>query len=185
MHARTDMIDVHPLNDVWTEWAYGYVNIDKSYDYIVSLGMRPLVELSFLPQVIANCSRNSDPWNAPVGAPPCGGWFKYGAINGPFRTDDANQSTTVFARWGELIKDVSPRCRFPPNACCAVFLHACTRVCLPACSLSPVRFACPLPRANLTAVFCGGSLRSTLWHDMASKKLPLGTLSFGEHACLI
>ena len=99
-----DMISVKPNNDDWTQYDIGYVNIDKTYDYLVSLGVKPLVELSFLPQVIANCTRNSDPWNAPAGAPMCGGWFKYGAINGPWRTD-ANQSSTVFERWGSLVKD--------------------------------------------------------------------------------
>jgi hypothetical protein len=94
-----DMISVRPINDDWTEYDIGYVNIDKTYDFLLSIGVKPLVELSFLPQVIANCTRNSDPWNAPAGAPMCGGWFKYGAINGPFRTD-ANQSNTVFDRWG-------------------------------------------------------------------------------------
>ena len=73
-----DMISVSPTNDDWTQYEIGYVNIDKTYDYLVDLGMKPLVELSFLPQVIANCTRNSDPWNAPKGAPMCGGWFKYG-----------------------------------------------------------------------------------------------------------
>lgn len=73
-----DMIDVRPTNDDWTQYDIGYVNIDKTYDFLVDLGVKPLVELSFLPQVIANCTRNSDPWNAPAGAPICGGWFKYG-----------------------------------------------------------------------------------------------------------
>ena len=99
-----DMISVKPSKDDWTAYDFGYVNIDKSYDYIVGLGMKPLVELSFLPQVIANCSRNSDPWNAPKGAPVCGGWFKYGAINDPWRKD-TNQVNTVFDRWEGLIHD--------------------------------------------------------------------------------
>lgn len=99
-----DMISVRPTNNDWTQYEIGYVNIDKTYDYLVDLGMKPLVELSFLPQVIANCTRNSDPWNAPLGAPMCGGWFKYGAINGPWRTD-VNQSNTVFERWQGLVKD--------------------------------------------------------------------------------
>ena len=33
-----------------------WVDIDKSYDNILSLGMKPFVELSFLPQFVANCS---------------------------------------------------------------------------------------------------------------------------------
>ena len=34
----------------------GWVDVDKSYDSILALGMKPFVELSFLPQFVANCT---------------------------------------------------------------------------------------------------------------------------------
>ena len=58
----------------------GWVDIDKSYDNILSLGMKPFVELSFLPQFVANCSngpghpgvRNA---NGSGVNPQCGAWL--------------------------------------------------------------------------------------------------------------
>jgi hypothetical protein len=38
-----DMIAVSPTKDDWTQYTIGYVNIDKTYDFLLALGVRPLV----------------------------------------------------------------------------------------------------------------------------------------------
>ena len=35
--------------------AYGWFNVDQVYDYMLSIGVRPVVELSFMPQALAGC----------------------------------------------------------------------------------------------------------------------------------
>eukprot|EP01045_Picozoa_sp_COSAG04_P041967 COSAG04_NODE_13024_length_623_cov_1.108779_2_plen_65_part_01 len=35
---------------------YSWYNIDRVYDHMLSLGVRPIVELSFMPKFLANCS---------------------------------------------------------------------------------------------------------------------------------
>ena len=35
---------------------YSWYNIDRVYDHLLSLGVRPIVELSFMPKFLANCS---------------------------------------------------------------------------------------------------------------------------------
>jgi xylan 1,4-beta-xylosidase len=36
------------------EWVYSFVNADRVWDFLVSIGMRPLVELSFMPTTLAS-----------------------------------------------------------------------------------------------------------------------------------
>ena len=35
---------------------YSWYNIDRVYDHLLSLGVRPIVELSFMPKALAGCS---------------------------------------------------------------------------------------------------------------------------------
>lgn len=50
---------------------YSYVNVDKIYDYVLSLGMKPLVELDFMPQLFALIQTPDPSYHSPVyGSPP-------------------------------------------------------------------------------------------------------------------
>ena len=91
----------------------GWVDVDKSYDNILALGMKPFVELSFLPQFVANCTNGPGhpgvrDANGSGVNPQCGAWFEYDAIHGPFRipADGSNSShmQAVFTKWGALVK---------------------------------------------------------------------------------
>lgn len=44
------------------ELVFGFYNVDQVYDYIVSLGMKPLVELSFTPSQIARNTSQTIFW---------------------------------------------------------------------------------------------------------------------------
>lgn len=41
---------------------YYFYNVDQVYDYMVNLGLTPVVELSFMPIAIANCTRGECPY---------------------------------------------------------------------------------------------------------------------------
>ena len=62
-----DMGPVVPSREALRAKEYNFSLIDATWDYQVGLGVVPLVELSFMPAVLANCS-----WHGVnSGAPPC------------------------------------------------------------------------------------------------------------------
>jgi len=52
MHGVLDD-DMSVVND---KGMYSWYNIDRVYDFMLSLNVRPVVELSFMPKYLANCS---------------------------------------------------------------------------------------------------------------------------------
>lgn len=40
---------------------YSFYNVDRVYDFLLSVGVRPIVELSFMPKALAKCSDTCDP----------------------------------------------------------------------------------------------------------------------------
>ena len=51
---------------------YNWTSIDSTWDYLLSLGVRPIVELSFMPAFVANCSWQGHCKPDPVG---CEGYW--------------------------------------------------------------------------------------------------------------
>ena len=55
---------------VWGQASpYEFYNVDQVYDYLVSMGVKPVVELSFMPKALASCG-GADPETG-VAQPPC------------------------------------------------------------------------------------------------------------------
>eukprot|EP01051_Picozoa_sp_SAG22_P005887 SAG22_NODE_364_length_11652_cov_5.071497_5_plen_207_part_00 len=84
----------------------------RSDDNILALGMKPFVELSFLPQFVANCSAGTNRLGVtnPDGTaanPSCGGWFAYDALDSPWRLpadgDNASKTPASFRKWHDLV----------------------------------------------------------------------------------
>jgi len=46
---------------------YSFYNVDRVYDFLLSIGVRPLVELSFMPKALAKCSDTCSPASAKNG----------------------------------------------------------------------------------------------------------------------
>jgi xylan 1,4-beta-xylosidase len=42
------------LGDSESDLYYSYFNVDSVYDFLLSIGMQPLVEMSFMPELIAS-----------------------------------------------------------------------------------------------------------------------------------
>lgn len=51
-----DDMSVHPRSG-----DYQFYNVDQVYDYLHSLGIKPVVELSFMPSALVSCGGNSQP----------------------------------------------------------------------------------------------------------------------------
>jgi xylan 1,4-beta-xylosidase len=87
-----DMGPVVPNTAAMQSQNYNFTLIDKTWDYQVSLGVVPLVELSFMPCVLANCS-----WHGvnPT-APACKSM--------EFHYQGVKQQPTSFEDWYNLVK---------------------------------------------------------------------------------
>jgi xylan 1,4-beta-xylosidase len=73
---------------------YEFYNVDVVYDFLLSIGVRPIVELSFMPGVLANCW----PWNTTAPAPNCQYVMHYdGIVQPPQRFADWRNLTNAFA----------------------------------------------------------------------------------------
>ena len=84
-------------------FSYNYYNVDSIYDYLLSIGVRPLVELSFMPGYLAQCG----PW-APhkkfTYPPICPTQMHYRGIKTPPK-NGPNATTYNWTLWGDLIED--------------------------------------------------------------------------------
>ena len=49
--------------------AYNFTALDVLYDGIIAAGVTPIIELSFMPRAIANCSRNGYVLQRPIAQP--------------------------------------------------------------------------------------------------------------------
>ncbi len=67
---------------------YNFTLLDQLYDGILAAGMHPIVELSFMPSAIANCTVNT------TGATHCRTWLHYHALE---------ESPRVFTLWEALV----------------------------------------------------------------------------------
>ena len=54
---------VNPSNP---SWPYSYVNVDKIYDFVTSIDMKPLVEMDFIPSSYAPSNQLSSMYEYPV-----------------------------------------------------------------------------------------------------------------------
>ena len=73
---------------------YEFYNVDVVYDFLLSVGVRPIVELSFMPGVLANCW----PWNVTGPAANCQYVMHYdGIVQPPAHFSDWANLTNAFA----------------------------------------------------------------------------------------
>ena len=74
---------------------YEFYNVDVVYDALLRIGVKPIVELSFMPGVLANCW----PWNTTSPAPNCQYVMHYdGIVQPPQRFADWRNLTHAFAQ---------------------------------------------------------------------------------------
>ena len=62
--------DIGIINPKDPSLPYSYINVDKIYDYIHSIGMKPLVELDFMPSSFVPSTQRSHLYQYPVYAGP-------------------------------------------------------------------------------------------------------------------
>jgi xylan 1,4-beta-xylosidase len=51
------------------KWKYSFFNIDSIFDYFLSIGMKPLIELSFMPQALASAQHTVFHWQGNITPP--------------------------------------------------------------------------------------------------------------------
>ena len=84
---------------------YEFYNVDIVYDFLVSIGIKPVVELSFMPKALVSCGGGTDPETG-ITQPDCiyshssyhGGGPGHGAYKGLMMPPDD------FGRWFDLIQ---------------------------------------------------------------------------------
>lgn len=71
-HLRFHGLLSHPMDTMIcqsNEWLYSFFNADQIFDYLLSIGMKPFVELSFMPDDLASGSKTAFHYRANVTPP--------------------------------------------------------------------------------------------------------------------
>ncbi len=71
-HVRFHALLSHPMDALICQdnkWLYSFFNIDQIFDFLLSIGMRPFVELSFMPEALASGSKTAFHYQANVTPP--------------------------------------------------------------------------------------------------------------------
>ena len=71
-YVRFHALLSHPMDTLIcqdNEWLYSFFNIDQIFDFILSIGMKPFVELSFMPEALASGSKTAFHYRANVTPP--------------------------------------------------------------------------------------------------------------------
>ena len=70
-HVRFHALLTHPMDVVVRrdEWLYSFFNVDQIFDFLLSIGMKPFVELSFMPDDLASGSKTAFHYRANVTPP--------------------------------------------------------------------------------------------------------------------
>jgi xylan 1,4-beta-xylosidase len=64
-----DMSVVLPATDGKSKYMFSFFNIDRIFDYLLSIGMKPLVEISFMPTLLASGNSTWSHYNANITPP--------------------------------------------------------------------------------------------------------------------
>eukprot|EP00744_Colponema_vietnamica_P002537 GILI01003963.1.p1 GENE.GILI01003963.1~~GILI01003963.1.p1 ORF type:complete len:630 (-),score=253.87 GILI01003963.1:247-2007(-) len=92
------------VEDDGLAFTYEFYNVAQIYDYFLSVGIKPIVELSFMPALLANCSHN---WGVDDTAPRCETYMHYlGIVMPPYNNPNATSGQkTGYDLWEELVNE--------------------------------------------------------------------------------
>lgn len=71
-YVRFHALLSHPMDTLIcqdNEWLYSFFNVDQIFDFLLSIGMKPFVELSFMPEALASGSKTAFHYRANVTPP--------------------------------------------------------------------------------------------------------------------
>src|SRR4051794_39873162 len=86
---------------------YEFLNVNSVYDFLLSIGMKPVVELSFMPSALVKCGLERG------SAKPCFYAFESGSA-GPGSYKGLTMPPDNFSQWGDLITAFAKNLVFIP-----------------------------------------------------------------------